>query len=43
MSLSTSGLKQRVFRAGGWTAAGYGVGQLLRFGSNIILTRLLFP
>ena len=43
MSLRTSGLKQRVFRAGGWTASSYAVGQLLRFGSNIILTRLLFP
>ena len=25
-----------------WTAAGYGSGQLLRFGGNLILTRLLF-
>ncbi len=26
-----------------WTIAGYGASQILRFGSNLILTRLLFP
>jgi O-antigen/teichoic acid export membrane protein len=41
--MSTETLKQRVFRAGGWTLIGYGATQVLRFGSNLILTRLLFP
>lgn len=36
-------LRERVFKAGGWTAAGYAASQLLRLGSNLILTRLLFP
>ena len=36
-------LRERVFKAGGVTVAGYAAGQLLRFGSNLILTRLLFP
>jgi O-antigen/teichoic acid export membrane protein len=26
-----------------WTLGGYAIGQLVRFGSNLILTRLLFP
>src|SRR5690606_37933513 len=26
-----------------WTIAGYGAGHMLRLGSNLILTRLLFP
>ncbi len=43
MVLPKGGLRQRVFRAGGWTAVGYGFNQLLRFGSNLIMTRLLFP
>jgi O-antigen/teichoic acid export membrane protein len=40
---ATESLKQRVVRAGGWTLFGYGTTQALRFGSNLILTRLLFP
>jgi O-antigen/teichoic acid export membrane protein len=36
-------LRERVFKAGGITVAGYAASQLLRFGSNLILTRLLFP
>jgi O-antigen/teichoic acid export membrane protein len=43
MSLPKGTLKQRVMRAGGWTAAGYGANQLIRFGSNLLMTRLLFP
>jgi O-antigen/teichoic acid export membrane protein len=43
MVLPKLGLRQRVFQAGAWTAAGYGASQLLRFGSNLIMTRLLFP
>lgn len=36
-------LKKLVIRATAWTIAGYGASQILRFGSNLILTRLLFP
>ena len=33
----------RVLRGAGWTALGFGASQIIRFGSNLILTRLLFP
>jgi O-antigen/teichoic acid export membrane protein len=36
-------LKQRVLSAGGWNIAGYGLGQAIRLGSNLIMTRLLVP
>jgi O-antigen/teichoic acid export membrane protein len=36
-------LKQRIFKAGAWTAAGYFVSQAIRFGSNLLMTRLLVP
>ena len=36
-------LKQRVFNASIWSLAGYGCNQLLRFGSNLLMTRLLVP
>lgn len=36
-------LRQRVFKAGSWTLLGYGGGLVLRFASNLVLTRLLFP
>lgn len=36
-------LKQRVLRAGGWTLAGHGLGQVIRLGSNLVMTRLLVP
>ena len=36
-------LKQRVFAASAWSLAGYGVNQAIRFGSNLIMTRLLVP
>lgn len=36
-------LRERVFKAGGVTVLGYAANQLIRFGSNLILTRLLFP
>jgi len=39
----TPSLKQRVLRAGGWNFAGYGLGQVIRLGSNLIMTRLLVP
>lgn len=36
-------LKKRALRAGGWTVAGHGLSQLIRFGSNLLMTRLLLP
>jgi len=37
------GLKQRLFRAARWTLVGYVCTQVLRFASNLVLTRLLAP
>jgi O-antigen/teichoic acid export membrane protein len=36
-------LKQRVLAAGAWSLAGYAVSQVIRFGSNLLMTRLLVP
>lgn len=36
-------LKRRVFTASAWNLAGYGVSLTIRFGSNLIMTRLLVP
>lgn len=36
-------LKKLAIRGAIWTVAGYGALQILRFGTNLILTRLLFP
>jgi O-antigen/teichoic acid export membrane protein len=36
-------LKGRLIQGGVWLLVGYGVSQVLRFGSNLVLTRLLFP
>lgn len=36
-------LKRRAMRGSVWTIGGYGTSQVLRLGSNLILTRLLFP
>lgn len=36
-------LKKRAKKGGTWIALGYGAGQALRLGSNLILTRLLAP
>jgi O-antigen/teichoic acid export membrane protein len=36
-------LKRRVFRAGAWSLFGYGISAALRFGSNLLMTRLLAP
>lgn len=38
-----NGLKAKAIRSAGWTIGGYGAQQVLRMGSSIILTRLLFP
>src|SRR5204863_239673 len=40
---NSEGLKRRVLRAGTWTVVGYGLGQGLRFGGNLIMARLLVP
>ena len=37
------GLSVRALRSSAITVAGFGAGQVLRLGSNLILTRLLFP
>ncbi len=42
-SLSTNSIKKQAIRGAIWTVAAYGISQLLRFGSNVILTRLLLP
>src|SRR5262252_1388660 len=36
-------LKQRVLGAGAWSVGGYALSQILRFGSNLVMTRLLAP
>ena len=36
-------LKNRVLRGGAWSLVGYGLSQALRFGSNLVMTRLLVP
>ena len=36
-------LKARVLGAGGWVMAGYGGSLAIRFGSNLVMTRLLAP
>src|SRR5688572_25487363 len=36
-------LRARVLRAGGWTLAGFVLGQANRFGGNLVMTRLLVP
>lgn len=41
--LRSSSLRDRVLRASGWSLAGYGVGQAIRFGTNLLMTRLLVP
>lgn len=41
--LSGDGLRQRALRGSALTIFSYGFSQILRLGSNLILTRLLFP
>lgn len=38
-----AGLRDRLLRAGGWVLAGHLLGQVLRLGGNLVLTRLLAP
>jgi O-antigen/teichoic acid export membrane protein len=42
-SAPSKSLAKRAIHGSVWTFAGYGSSQLMRFGANIILTRLLFP
>jgi O-antigen/teichoic acid export membrane protein len=37
------GLRARVLHAGGWTVAGFALSQAIRFGANLVMTRLLVP
>ena len=39
----TKALKQRVVSSGSWVISGHVISQSLRFGGNLILTRLLVP
>lgn len=41
--MSERSFKQRVLSAGGWAILGNLAGQIIRFGSNLLLTRLLMP
>lgn len=41
--LAARSLKSRVLHAGSWTLFGYAMSQVLRLGSNLIMTRLLVP
>ena len=36
-------LKKLALSGAIWTIGGYGIGQVLRFGTNLVLTRLLVP
>jgi len=38
-----SSLKKRVLKSSIWSFGGYGANQVIRLGSNLVLTRLLFP
>lgn len=40
---SPGSLRHRVLKAGLWSAAGFGIGLIVRFGSNLLMTRLLLP
>ena len=37
------GLRSRILKAGTWIVGGQFIGQLIRLGSNVVMTRLLFP
>jgi O-antigen/teichoic acid export membrane protein len=42
-SRPAGGLRARVLAAGGWTVAGFALSQAIRFGANLVMTRLLVP
>jgi len=35
--------RRRMIQASFWSMGGFAIGQIIRFGANLILTRLLFP
>lgn len=43
LETGSESLRSRVIRAGAWTIAGHVARQILRLGSNLIMTRLLVP
>ena len=43
MSAQDKSLRNRILHSAKWTLLGHGTSQVLRFGSNLILTRLLAP
>lgn len=43
LSTGASSIKKLAIRGAIWTLLGYGAGQILRFGSNLVLTRLIAP
>lgn len=43
MFVRGEGLFVRAIRSSAWTISGFAASQIVRFGSNLILTRLLFP
>jgi O-antigen/teichoic acid export membrane protein len=43
MSAKVEGLKQRSVKAGSWVLIGHVFSQIIRFGGNLVLTRLLVP
>src|SRR6266571_1268363 len=42
-TLNRISLKRKILNAGVWSLAGYGLSQAIRFGSNLLMTRLLVP
>lgn len=43
MTAATMSLARRALSAGGWSLGGHFATQILRFGSNLVMTRLLMP
>lgn len=43
MAPRDAGLAGRAAKGTAWVAVGYGIAQVVRFGSNLVLARLLFP
>lgn len=43
MPMRGDGLRARTLRGASWTTMSFGIQQFLRLGSNLVLTRLLFP
>src|SRR5712672_1844492 len=41
--LGRTALRQRVMKAGVWSIAGYGINLVIRFGTNLLMTRVLAP